>query len=309
MILIQFTKKDAQYTWFINDNWILIISFLSTVLLGLIYKKIKNSRKKIQEKNLRGGDFIDTCIDPNGAYEILDPNLEITVKQMLKLQPTAEAVIISVPVAILAYIVSQKPLRQISVLGINVVVSKAANLGLKTAIGFAGGLSLFVFPPGVITLTTGLLAGAMMYNVIQDISKFECDNIMSKLSVERNTENKLIGFIEKPKHKNPRVYIKGNKDIELYSITFNEDEYCVSESKQEVKKLDFKNKQAQIQIHRKCKRKYVPLKHRTKTLSDLRREDSTENRQQALPFINRYEERKNRIRNTKESPLFRSNSE
>jgi hypothetical protein len=39
------------------------------------------------------------------------------------------------------------------------------------------------------------------------------------------------------------------------------------------------------------------LKERTKTLADLKKEDSTENREKAAPYIKRYEERRKGIIN------------
>ena len=53
----------------------------------------------------------------------------------------------------------------------------------------------------------------------------------------------------------------------------------------------------QNQIHRKCDKEFVPLKEQTKTLSDLKKQDSTENREKAAPYIKRYEDRRKRIMN------------
>jgi hypothetical protein len=50
-----------------------------------------------------------------------------------------------------------------------------------------------------------------------------------------------------------------------------------------------------MQIHRKCEKTYVPLNQRTKTLDDLKKEDSTENREKVAPYIKRYEDRRRRI--------------
>lgn len=51
----------------------------------------------------------------------------------------------------------------------------------------------------------------------------------------------------------------------------------------------------QILIHRKCEREYVPLKNRTKTLADLKKEESTENQEKATQYIKRYEDRRKLI--------------
>lgn len=53
----------------------------------------------------------------------------------------------------------------------------------------------------------------------------------------------------------------------------------------------------QHQIHQKCEKKFVSLKKRTKTLADLKKQDSTENREKAAPYVKRYEDCRKRIMN------------
>ena len=116
--------------------------------------------------------------------------------------------------------------------------------------------------------------------------------------MERSSGGKAIGFLERPPKKNSRIFIKGNEDIELYFPNPNKNEYCVSESKQEVEKPNLRAEQPQTQIYRKCgKIGYAPLKKRTKTLSDLKKLDSTEYREKAEYYIERYENRRKRIMN------------
>ena len=152
---------------------------------------------------------------------------------------------------------------------------------------------------GVVSLTGALLTGAIAFNVVQGITNFECDNLVSKVIMERSSEGKAIGFLERPPEKNPRVFIKDNEDIELYFPSPNKNEYCVSEYEQKVEKSNIRGvkTEPQNQIHRKCDKEFVPLKERTKTLSDLKKQDSTENREKAAPYIKRYEDRRKRIMN------------
>ena len=207
MILIKFVRKGVHYTWIVNDNWVMLLSFLLTMGIGIIFRRIKNSNKEIKMSNLRGGKFIG--------------------------------------------------------------------------------------------LTSALLAGAIAFNVAQDITNFECNNLVSKVTMERGSEGKAIGFLERPPEKNPRVFIKDNEDIEIYFPSLNKNEYCFSESKQKVEKSNVRGAitEPQNQIHRKCEKEFVPLKERTKTLADLRKQDSTENREKAAPYIKRYEDRRKRIMN------------
>jgi len=113
--------------------------------------------------------------------------------------------------------------------------------------------------------------------------------------------NTCLGFLEGPPEKNPRMFIKGNEDIELYVLSPNKNEYCVPESTQKVEKSNLISEHPQTHISRKCDKKFIPLKARTQSLSDLRRQDSTENREKAAPYINRYEERRKRIMNKRQS--------
>ena len=62
-----------------------------------------------------------------------------------------------------------------------------------------------------------------------------------------------------------------------------------------------RTEQPQTQIYRKCDKEFVPLKERTKTLSDLKKQDSTENREKAAPYIKRYEDSRKRIMNKSQS--------
>ena len=301
MILIKFVRKGAHYTWFINDNWVMVISFLLTIGIGVVFRRIKNSNKKIKMSNLRGGNFIDECIEPDSVYEVLDPALEIVIKQMLNLPPASGPVVISVPVLILSYVVSQQPIKQITILGVSVFVDRVRSLGVKAAIGVGSGVVFFILPVGIVSLTGALLAGAIAFNVVQGSTNFECDNLVSKVVMERSSEGKAIGFLERPPEKNPRVFIKDNENIQLYFPSPNKNEYCVSESKQKVEKSNLRTEQPQTQIYRKCDKEFVPLKERTKTLSDLKKQDSTENREKAAPYIKRYEDSRKRIMNKSQS--------
>ena len=103
--------------------------------------------------------------------------------------------------------------------------------------------------------------------------------------MERIFPEKRIGFLESPIEKTPKIFIPGSATTELYYSSSNDKISCSSEYKE-----------GQVtSIQRKCEKKYVPLKERTKTLADLKREDSTENRERAEPYIQRYENRRKRI--------------
>lgn len=300
MLIIKFAIRELKITWFVNDNWVMLFSFLLTMTLGLAFRKIKNSKKKIKMPNPKGGESIYDCFDPGSVYELVDPSVEIVVKQMLDLPPEAGPLIISVPVLILAYIVSRYPLKQISIFGVSFFVSKFKPLAVKTAIGIASGSIFFFTPLGIVSLTSAVLAGAIALNVAQGITDFECNNLLSKVPMEIISKEKTVGFLDIVPEKTQKVFIKDNEDTELYYSNKDENGSCSSEYKQvEVQKSSIIGVKSEplTRIHRKCEKEYLPLKARTKTLADLKKDDSTENRERAAPYIKRYENRRERIMN------------
>jgi hypothetical protein len=38
MLVIKFAMRGAEITWLVNDNWIMLISFLLTMVTGIAYK-------------------------------------------------------------------------------------------------------------------------------------------------------------------------------------------------------------------------------------------------------------------------------
>ena len=248
----------------------------------------------------RGGNFIDGCIEPDSVYEVLDPSLEIVIKQMLNLPPEADPIIVSVPVLILSYIVSRQPVKQITIWGVSLFFDQFKAVGVKAAIGVVIASPFFIFPVGLVSLTSAVLAGAIAVNVVQEITDFECDKLLSKVPVERVSEGKTVGFLERPPENNPKVFIKNNENIELYFPSLNDNGFCSSEYNQvEGKKSNLMGvkTEPQTQMNRICEKEYIPLKERTKTLSDLKKHDSTANREKAGAYIKRYEERRKRIMN------------
>jgi hypothetical protein len=65
MLIIKFTLKGSSYTWLIDPNWIVLVTFLLSASISIIIRRMINSRKRdIKISNSRGGIFIDQCMDP-----------------------------------------------------------------------------------------------------------------------------------------------------------------------------------------------------------------------------------------------------
>jgi len=220
---------------------------------------------------------------------LVDRPLEIVLKQMLNLPPENGPIIISVPLLILAYIVSRQPIKQVTILGVSLFADQFKSLAMKTGVGILG-VSIFFFTPlGVISITTGMITAGIIFNIAQGISGVDCDNLVSKVTMERVSPEKT-----------PKVFIKGSENIEVYIPSKNSDGFCSSEYKQvEVKKPNIRplKTETETRVYRKCEKEYVPLEARTKTLYDVKKEDSTENLEKAAPYIKHYENKRRRITN------------
>jgi hypothetical protein len=216
MFVVKLIVGGVRITWIINDNWIMLISFLLTIITGITYRKIKNLNKKIKISNPKGGAFIDESIEPDSIYELVDRPLEIVFKQMLNLPPEADPVIISVPVLISAYLISRQPIKLATILGVSFFVDKFQSLVVKVGIGVVNGSIFFFIPVGLGSLTGASLGAAIIFNVAQGIGSLECDNLVSKTTMKRVSQEQTIDFLEPFSGKTPKVFIKGSNDIELY---------------------------------------------------------------------------------------------
>lgn len=84
---------------------------------------------------------------------------------MLNLPPQTGAIIISVPILILSYIISQELMKQISLLG-GILTNLVKDLAIKIGTEILGG-SLFFTPVTVIYLTSGFLGLAWLLAIDQ----------------------------------------------------------------------------------------------------------------------------------------------
>ena len=176
---------------------------------------------------------------------------------------------------------------------------------------------------GLAVLTAGLLSGALIFGTLNDIRLFECGFQVSKLSMERIGPNQFAGYVDEPLENSPKIYIKGDENVAIFSLESEASSLCASESldsnlkvgetlsepskglvkyDSEVKSTSAKSSETQVEQEalgareRTCVSKFKPLKERTKTLNDIRELDSTNNKEQAEPYIDRYQQRREQIR-------------
>ena len=133
MLIIKFNWGDSKITWFMNDNWVILISYLLTTLMIQIVKITVHICKprKIKMANPKGGEFIDECIEPDSIYELVDPNLQVAVRQALDLTGKKGPLIITAPVLMFAYIIAKNPIIQVVIGGFTVATDNFKIVALK----------------------------------------------------------------------------------------------------------------------------------------------------------------------------------
>ncbi len=299
MLIVKFVLGGKNVTWFVDESWVAVISFLITMILGITYRirRFRNSKKRLGDSKKkmfspRGGKFIDQCIEPDSIYELVDPVLEVMVKRMLNLPPEAGPVVISVPVLILSYILASDPIRQVTMLGVTVATDKAKSISINAGLGLVSALPIFFLPVGVVTLTTTIISLGLFVSVARGINHIDCSSIVSQVPMERSLTKKPVGFLDTPQAKSPKIFIKGDEGNQLYVPTPIADDSCSSNFKQDPVEMETSTGEKSPPISRSCEKDYVPLNERTKTLDDVKKHDSTESRDQAQPYIDRYEKRR-----------------
>ena len=125
----------------------------------MMFKKVRKHLKvnSDRKKNLKlrdGGDILD-CIEEDGVYEIQDPSLMLTIREVLKVERTDIFIFVKSGVLFLSYVVNQKVKNIIFHYGINFGVDlyfcNLSTLSLKVltiagigiGVGLATQLSVF----------------------------------------------------------------------------------------------------------------------------------------------------------------------
>jgi len=196
----------------------------------------------------------------------------------------------------MAYIISIEDVKQIAILAASIAFDNFKNLVAKATLRSVSAVSVLLYFTSLVPATAFVSAAVttrIIFIIVFSMNSLECDNFVSKLPMER-VDGQKIAFSERLTEKMPRIFTKTTEDSEIYIPIQNGKPFCSSEPKKVmVKKSNMQPLKTEIQpqIDRKCKTTYVPLEKRTKTWDDLIREDSTENRKKAEPYIKDYEKR------------------
>ena len=325
MVLIKFVRKGVQYTWLINENWVPIIVFLIILLGGITVKLLRWKNKKITTKILppRGGTDISDCFDPGKSYEVVDDATKLVIKQNFDEPAMAaihgrEPVIINTVVFLYSYIMANQPIRkaifsgiesgiEIYITNIKSVLVKSGGAavvagGLLTYLGTT--LSVSVFASVIAAIAIGIV-GSDQLNCNDFVRELEQTSIQKILPAQ--TAERGVFLDETQALSRNRVFIVDNEETETKIFVTQETDYkdCYEELTDvyvEVENLNptipwYKKYEKTEAVQRKChsNKKYVPLKARTKTLSDLKKDDVSKRKEIAYKYLEQSE--KKRIKN------------
>jgi hypothetical protein len=143
LIISHTTKNGTRYIYYINDNWLIVISFiLSTFLLFLIKLMWKKTKNII---NSRGGSFLEECINPDKTYEVIDEDLKRIIrslvtnpslKSLLKETFGSKRPLVVTPfLFFVATVTTSNPVAQASILGLDVLINNIKRGTIKVGGG------------------------------------------------------------------------------------------------------------------------------------------------------------------------------
>jgi hypothetical protein len=258
---------------------------VSYIIVHRIYQK-NEAKKRILKINPGGVDVSNCFQEFESVYEIVDPNLIKIIRYMLN-KPYGPSV------AILGFYLLQKPSFAIRFLGLelmtNNLLQSITSLVLPALIGIlAGGSSSWIFssligatsPVAIIlAVTLGVGGFHQTTKILESKICQQIVRILPTVSVDLNENEKVrLDYIETEitNSNSQRTFIKEMLEKPIYQRKqVPSDCQTISNQPLTLADLDL-TKPPTIRQKCKVKNEYIPLKHRTKTLNDLKRYDDTE---------------------------------
>lgn len=68
----------------------------------------------------------------------------------------------------------------------------------------------------ILSLAGGILFAVIVFNIIQGIGAYECDNLVLKLPMEQVSPEINVGLLESLSETTPKIFIKDSANTELY---------------------------------------------------------------------------------------------
>lgn len=318
-----FWNSTTIITWFVNDKALKYISFFAGFSMGIGYVLyLYNERKKKTALKVKpGGIDLDDCIEPDRAYEVVNPELQRSIRIML--DQTRGFLVIEPALAIMGICLSNRLEFQFAGLGISVlkdgILKTAKTFLINFALGGAAGggalWSLLIYtstPLGMALILTGAVGMGTFFTSgkIQHIIEqaTECPRYIQEVPTilvppsPENPEGTLIAPISSmngPFNPDvPRMFIDSvDQKLRIEEKKFLNCDSII-ESNPSLRRSVNPDLRKKSTISQKCqvKSKYVPLHQRTKTLNDVKKRDDTVVRNAAQPGIERYNRKAEKFR-------------
>lgn len=308
MIQVKFIKTNGEIvTYFISNVWVYFFFYSSTIAILLLVKRRRNRKLKQTSNLVRGGaernaKKLSECISkPDGAYEIVDPNLKQAIRKILDIKNTNTVLIIDKIVLLAASVFATKIGTKLAFQGIEIIIENLLGTIIAGGVGLAaGGITFFLplFLPlkmlkmgSTALLGLALLVGGGVGVGIAEYRLPACTEYVKYLP----ELNRGVQYIDLPSNDNiqGKIYLKQNEEKPIY-ITKTEIKKC------EIETLGGEKvgRKTNHQIQRRCQteQNFVPLKERTKTLKDLKLADDTSTLQQIESAISHKDKEKIKTR-------------
>ena len=299
LLVIKFPFRGKLYTWFVDDNYALGISFLLSFVIAFLLKKIRNRRLALKEasnKPPRGGTDLIKCFDVDKIYEVTDSKLKVLIREIL--QKPGGSLIITPAVVIYAWFLKHNTAAQLALFGTKVVVENQISTVIKVGLGTAAGICLGIGianPPGLVISIT--LASTLLLNVYfrNDVN---CNDILRELPAPQPIEKVVpaqprVFLADAPHNNEGQIFLKDyESSATIYQVHETTDQMCAIDSGKQA--TSEKSTSEVIEVECVTKKNYVP-KDRTMTLDDLKKFDGSEQMEKAAPSLQRYQNRRKQI--------------
>jgi hypothetical protein len=313
-IIISYTTKNGtRYIYYINDNWLIVISFiLSTFILFLIKLMWKKTRNI---SNPRGGSFLEECLNPDKTYEVIDEDLKRIIrslvtnpslKSLLKETFGSKGPLVVTPfLFFVAAVTKSNPVAQASILGLDVLINNIKRGTIKVSGGAFVAVVVMGFIKTFLAKVIFLLfssSGVLLLGLIIRHVACNCNQLLQELPqlpipIETTlvSSNKPKYFLDVPKNKLEQIILvkdfEYSEESNIYSLEKVMDETCSVQ-------MDKLNR-----ISRTCESEkiYIPLTEIRLSDIDIVRWDSSEIRKTASVAQKNYELRKNKPEKLREA--------
>jgi hypothetical protein len=299
------TKSGIRYTFYINDNWIVLVTFILTcTTVSLIKRKWKKTKLL---PHTRGGSFIEDCIKSDTTYEVIDDELKGIIKRLVEDEsikgvlkqiffPKGTLVITSY-LLFLAQVIKAKanPASQISRLGLDLAMKNLKNTGIRV-----GGTLVFatfgtILIPTLITkLLFLLMSSASILLIGIMMRQLDCSKLVRELpqvpiSIEQimSSGNSNHYLLDIPKqHLDQTVLLKDfqySEESKVYILETTKTEVCDTQ----IARFN--------RISQKCdsEKRYRPMNEMRRSEKDILRWDSRDNTDEANLIQTNYERTRN----------------